>query len=681
ARLTPSLPDPSNITLPFSFAAPSDSQTPFLAAAQHAFPRPRVRLSEAELGASIRANLGTLFDFTSLPAPNPLDRPTPHTFNFTSLPAPNPPGRPPLPARVRRRLRDRTRQQELERREERREERQREREVRREARREERRQTRQRERDARRVEGWEARAAAEFPNSPTQRARFVRNRVALRENRRAEAGGQQVAPELQLFQMRTGRLPDAEERETLVREHVVFNVMEGIAVVERVAAAGDPAAIASLAQTNRNREITQQQRPAVAAVDPPAGFSPRLRHILFGHVPGTDMAAGRRAYEAMEAMEAAMGMGPEETEEAARARMEREAQIEAREAWMAEQMREQEALADQVRRSRKEAAILEMECLFEKLAGERERKERERFEKRGGGPLERLKIRVAESFRVLGGEVLHAHHAHHHTHPDAASESLLAYRTTSFIASRAANEAANAMPVDAITFTPAEKKEVERVVRAVTEASEEVSQLSGTIGAAVVDGIVEVGGRPRMLTGPVGQRRGGWRRNILSDVMDLGGVMWDELERERVEIRAAAQRMRVELEQESAELLRRMAELEEGAREEARTEGAEGEAPQLREVEMNEMVGGEWLFVNEVMEMGSAEDEMGRRREETAVPIGQSYTVTTMELRVEEGVEMLVPVREEGDEVVVPVNENEEEERQREALEMGQMLMRGHGRG
>lgn len=315
-----------------------------------------------------------------------------------------------------RRLRDRVLQQErelrrqerrLERREERREERQREREVRREARLEERRQTRQRERDAVQLESWEARAAAEFPNSARERARFVRNRVALRENRRAEAGGQQVAPEVRLFQMRTGRLPDAEERETLVREHVVANATEG------VAAAGDLAAIASLAQTNRNREITQQQRGAVAAADPPAGLSPRLRHILFRHVPGTDIAAGRRAHEAMEAMEAAMGMGPEETEEAARARMVREAQVEAQEAWMAERMREQEALADQVRRSRKmvaerrkKAAILEMECLFEKLAGERERKERERFEKRGGGPLERLKIRVAESFRVLGEEVV-----------------------------------------------------------------------------------------------------------------------------------------------------------------------------------------------------------------------------------------------------------------------------------
>lgn len=236
------------------------------------------------------------------------------------------------------------------------------------------------------------------------------------------------------------------------------------------------------------------------------------------------------------------------------------------------------------------------------------------------------------------------------------------------------------MPTDPITFTPAEKKEVERVVRAVTEAGEEVTQLSGTVGAAVVDGIAEVGGRPRMLPGPVGQQRGGWRRNILSDVMDVGGVMWDELERERVEIRAAAQRMRVELEEESAELLRRMPELEEEGREEARMEGAEEEAPQLREVERNEMVGGEWLFVNEVMEMGSVEDEMGRRREERAVPIGQSYTVTTMELRMVGGVEMLVPVREEGDEVVVPVNENEEEEeRQREALEMAQMLIRGHG--
>lgn len=210
--------------------------------------------------------------------------------------------------------------------------------------------------------------------------------------------------------MRVGRLAGAAERVTLVQEQAMANATEGIAMVERVSAAGDPAAIVSLAQTNRNREVTQQQPRAVAAADPPAGLSPRLRHILFGHVPGTDMAAGRRAYEAMEA---AMGMGPEETEEAARARVMRQAQVEAQEAWMAERMREQRALADQLWRSRKEmaerrkeVAILEMECLFEKLAGERERKGRERFEKRGGGPLERLKIRVAESFRVLGGEVV-----------------------------------------------------------------------------------------------------------------------------------------------------------------------------------------------------------------------------------------------------------------------------------
>lgn len=248
------------------------------------------------------------------------------------------------------------------------------------------------------------------------------------------------------------------------------------------------------------------------------------------------------------------------------------------------------------------------------------------------------------------------------------------------------------MPVDAITFTPAEKKEVERVVRAVTEAGKEVSSYRGPVlhgavrlggpgGAAVVDGIVEVRARPRMPAGLVGQRRGGWRRNVLSDVIDVGGVMWDELERERerVEDRAAVQRTRVELEEESTELLRIMAELEQGGREEARTEGAGGEAPQLREVERNGMVGGEWLFVNEAVEIGGAEDEMWRRRrEERAVPVGQSHTVTTMELRMVGGVEMLVPVREEEDEGDEVVNENEEE-RQREALEMAQMLMRAHG--
>lgn len=142
-------------------------------------------------------------------------------------------------------------------------------------------QTQVRERDARQDETWEAYAAAEFPNSPTQRARFVRNQQAFREYRGAAAASQRVEAGLRIALMRRGHLPDAET--------------------------------------------------------PVRGLSPQVRQILSRYVPGTDMAAGRRAYEAMEA---AMGTGPEEAEEAARARAVVQAQAEAQDAWIAERMRE-----------------------------------------------------------------------------------------------------------------------------------------------------------------------------------------------------------------------------------------------------------------------------------------------------------------------------------------------------
>lgn len=55
---------------------------------------------------------------------------------------------------------------------------------------------------------------------------------------------------------------------------------------------------------------------------------------------------------------------------------------------------------------KKEAAMLEMKALYVQLAEEREAKERVRWEGRGGGPLERLKARLEESWVVLEGEVV-----------------------------------------------------------------------------------------------------------------------------------------------------------------------------------------------------------------------------------------------------------------------------------
>lgn len=60
---------------------------------------------------------------------------------------------------------------------------------------------------------------------------------------------------------------------------------------------------------------------------------------------------------------------------------------------------------DEVAR-RNEFASMEMEELYEKLAVEREGKKRERWAARGGGPLERLKTRLAESMGVLADEVV-----------------------------------------------------------------------------------------------------------------------------------------------------------------------------------------------------------------------------------------------------------------------------------
>jgi hypothetical protein len=57
-------------------------------------------------------------------------------------------------------------------------------------------------------------------------------------------------------------------------------------------------------------------------------------------------------------------------------------------------------------KKKKEAAKLEMKALYVQLAEEREAKERVRWDRRGGGPLERLKTRLEESWVVLGNEVV-----------------------------------------------------------------------------------------------------------------------------------------------------------------------------------------------------------------------------------------------------------------------------------
>lgn len=96
------------------------------------------------------------------------------------------------------------------------------------------------------------------------------------------------------------------------------------------------------------------------------------------------------------------------------ARRENNARIRAaRQARLAEREARARALVDKIRaerrektEKRREEAMMEMEALFVRLAKVRERKERVAYEKRGGGPLGRLKIRLGQSFGVLGEEVV-----------------------------------------------------------------------------------------------------------------------------------------------------------------------------------------------------------------------------------------------------------------------------------
>ncbi|KFY41191.1 hypothetical protein V494_03143, partial [Pseudogymnoascus sp. VKM F-4513 (FW-928)] len=83
----------------------------------------------------------------------------------------------------------------------------------------------QRQDDARQHVVWMARAAAQFPNSPLQQARFVRNHELLRDNRRAEAAGRLTTFESQYFQTQVGRPPNAGEIRQIRHEREVLDAV------------------------------------------------------------------------------------------------------------------------------------------------------------------------------------------------------------------------------------------------------------------------------------------------------------------------------------------------------------------------------------------------------------------------------------------------------------------------
>ncbi|OBT87003.1 hypothetical protein VE02_03698 [Pseudogymnoascus sp. 03VT05] len=595
---TLSLPDPSNITLPtlepnpFSLftndAAPANNQSPFLAAAQRAFPQNNTRLSEAGRRASIRANLGRAFDFTAPPrrnrgiqrlyfadSPGPPPRPTNDSPTDPSDPPSLVPSNPPTTATDpphataipsfttdSEASEQRRQARRLERRELRRDDRQRQREIRRAARRQARQEDRQTARqlasDARQRERWQRRATAVHPNSPTRQTLIVRSRETIRDQRRAGRrtespaaaaaadAGPPPAFDLRFF----GGRPPNTEGERVARERARTDEAQAEAMaqeeIERLAAAGHPEAIASL----RRRVLTTLGRPG--------SFE-----TLFGVVPFA------------EALNADMGGGPEEIRDPAQQRAAELARLAARDARMVERAR---AMGigphfERVRRERREKvemqkaeALREMEELLDRMAAKKGNQERERWAGRGGGALERLKTRLGESFRVLGGEVVLAHHAHvHGTDP---TETLLKQtRRAARVNAYAANKAANAMSVPPITITPAEKKEVQDGARRVALATEEARMLSvirsegGVIGGGVT-GVIrqEMRGLEMVFipeaTGvrvvPVGEQVADAPRVF----MDAGGIT-GEIERRNLEI----ERMMARLESQREGVRRGVAEL------------------------------------------------------------------------------------------------------------------------
>ncbi|OBT79807.1 hypothetical protein VF21_01488 [Pseudogymnoascus sp. 05NY08] len=594
-----SLPGPSNITLPtlepnpFSLfmpnnAAPANNQSPFLAAAQRAFPQNNTRLSEAGRRASIRANLGRAFDFTAPPrrnrgiqrlyfdnSPAPSPRPTNDSPTDPSDPPSLVPSNPPTTATDpphataipsfttdSEASEQRRQARRLERRELRRDDRQRQREIRREARRQARQEDRQTARqlasDARQRERWQRRAAAVHPNSPTRQALIVRSRETIRDQRRAGRrtespaaaaaadAGPPPAFDLRFF----GGRPPNTEGERVARESARTDEAQAEAMaqeeIERLAAAGHPEAIASL------------RRRVVAALGRPGSFE-----TLFGVVPFA------------EALNADMGGRPQEIRDPAQQRAAELARLAARDARMVERAR---AMGigphfERVRRERrekvemqKEEALREMEELLDRMAAKKGNQERERWAGRGGGALERLKTRLGESFGVLEAEVVLAHHAHvHGTDPTEAllKQTRRAARANAY----AANKAANAMSVPPITITPAEKKEVQDGARRVALATEEARMLSviragGGVNGGGVTGVIRQemrGGEMVFIheaTGvrvvPVGEQVGDAPRVF----MDAGGIT-GEIERRNLEV----ERMMARLESQREGVRRGVAEL------------------------------------------------------------------------------------------------------------------------
>lgn len=300
----------------------------------------------------------------------------------------------------------RRQQRRLERREWRRDDRQRQRQIRRE-----RHIVRRLENDLQQRSRWQRRAANAHPNSPTRQALIVRNREVIRDERRAVRntersadadGGPPAAFDLRFFGGRPPNMGEAniaQERARTDEAHAEAMAQEEM---ERLAAAGHPDAIAS---------AQRRAAAAAAATNPPVGFNPHPLDAMFEHIARAHFTEGTPAFEVLN--------GPtrrraEVIQDRARQTAEL-AQLAARDAFMAERARAmgvgpQFERAGRERREKaereKEEATREIEELVERMSAEKRRQERERWEGRGGGALERLKIRLGESFGVLEGEVV-----------------------------------------------------------------------------------------------------------------------------------------------------------------------------------------------------------------------------------------------------------------------------------
>ncbi|KFY19026.1 hypothetical protein V493_08186, partial [Pseudogymnoascus sp. VKM F-4281 (FW-2241)] len=353
-----------------------------------------------------------------------------------------------------------------------------------------------------------------------------RQREIRREARREERLRQQRRQEVFQARLEAGGDPNAVSNSHIYVAH--------LQEAERLIMAGDLNAFNSIAGRQDHLEVDQQQQRPEAAAVPPAAIerAAQIETQQRGHVARDSerrltpldlelfqMPIERLPIEAIElnqllqelnqrmqehaAIEARLAHAEAEVtrqtrrerraRRARRARMREEAAL--LEQVRAERMNEEAALVERVREERrrtmetkKEIAKMEMEALFERLVVDRERRKRENWEARGGGAVERLKIRLGESFGVLGGEVLLAHHNHHHGNP---TKSVLdSNRAANRAAAVAADKAADCKPQDAVSFTAAEDKEIKRVVRAVAEAEADESRVARLTGMGVMNGVM-----------------------------------------------------------------------------------------------------------------------------------------------------------------------------------------------